>query len=197
MTILVITTGGTIGAMPYKDLKRPPKISIMPAKGQDFVRTALQKIPGIKTRSVSLEPRDSSFVDDNYRQGILDIIGKSPEAMVLITHGTDTLLQTAEFFYRQYAVQHALKDKTIILTGAMVALSCGPESDGYLNLGFALRQLDQGQISRGVHIVLCDYQDADARTGWQPRLYRFEPGRYEKLYDPDDGRRSRIVPANR
>jgi hypothetical protein len=44
MSILVITTGGTIGAMPYKDLKHPPKISTMPAKGQDFVRLALQTI---------------------------------------------------------------------------------------------------------------------------------------------------------
>jgi L-asparaginase/Glu-tRNA(Gln) amidotransferase subunit D len=196
MSILVIPTGGTIGAMPYKDIKRPARIQTMPPKGQDFVRAALQKIPDIKTRYVSHENCDSNLIDDAYRQGVLDIITKSPESMVLITHGTDTLLATADFFHKRYSTQAALKDKTILLTGAMAPLSCGPESDGWLNLRFALRQLNQGQLSRGVHIVLCDYQDVDARTGWQPRLYRYKPGYYEKFFDPEDASRNRLKPVN-
>lgn len=196
MTILVITTGGTIGAMPYKDLKRQPKIKTMPPKGQDFVRTALQKIPAIKTRYIALEPRDSNHLDDAYRQGILDIIKQSPETMALVTHGTDTLLDTADFFYRQFVTQTGLKDKTIILTGAMVALSCGPESDGYLNLRFALRQLEQGQINRGVYIVLCDYQSPETQSGWAPRLYRYAPNQYEKFCDPEDDRHNCIRRVN-
>ena|ERR1700733_5441424 len=192
MTILVITTGGTIGAMPYKDLTHQPEVKTMPPKGQDFVRAALQKIPNIKTRCVWLEPRDSSFIDEAYRREILEVIKKSPENMVLVTHGSNTLLDTAEFFHRQYSLVPVLKDKTILLTGAMVALSCGPESDGIPNLRFALQRLDAGQISRGVYIVLCDYQDLESKVGWAPRLYRYQPGQYKKIFDPEDDRRSRI-----
>ena len=101
--------------------------------------------------------------------------------MVLVTHGTNTLLHTAEFLHRQYSLVRALKDKTIILTGAMVALSCGPESDGVFNLRFALRQLEAGQISRGVYIVLCDYQDPDTKSGaWKPRLVSLSAGAIRK-----------------
>lgn len=192
MSVLVITTGGTIGAVPTKDLRRQPKVRTMPPKGQDFVRLALQKIPGVKTRCILLEPRDSSLIDDAYRQEILEAITKSPETMVLVTHGTNALLATADFLHRRYTTDGALKNKTVMLTGAMVPLSCGSESDGFPNLRFALKQLDAGQLGRGVYIVLCDYAEPETKTGWQPRLYRFEPGQYEKIYDPDDDRRSRI-----
>jgi hypothetical protein len=73
----------------------------------------------------------------------------------------------------------------------MIPLSCGAESDGSLNLRFALRQLEQGQINRGVYIVLCDYTD-ETKTGWQSKLYKYEPNRYEKFYDSEDGSRSRL-----
>ena len=192
MTTLVIATGGTIGAMPYKDLAHPPRIPMMPGKGQDFVRSALQKIPNIKTRYVAMEPRDSKLIDDAYRQGMLDILKKSPESMVLITHGTDSLLTTADYLFKQTTMLSFIKDKSIVLTGSMVPLSCGDQSDGYLNLRFALRQLDQGQMSRGIYIVLCDYQDQKTKSGWQSRLYRYAPGRYEKVYDAQDGQRSRL-----
>jgi L-asparaginase len=191
MSILVLTTGGTMGAMPYKDLKRPPATTLMPAKGQDFVRTALQKIP-TKIRYVSLEARDSKEIDEAYRQLMLDTVKQAPEKMILITHGTDTILDTAAYFYKQATMQTVIKDKTIILTGSMVPLSCGEKSDGLQNLRFSLRQLEQGQIMRGVYIVLCDFQDEDAKTGWGPRLYRFEPGRYQKYYDREDAQRSRL-----
>lgn len=163
----------------------------MPAKGQDFVRAALQKIP-TKTRYTALEPRDSNNIDEAYRQVILETVKQAPEKMILITHGTDTILDTAAYLYKQATMQAVIKDKTIILTGAMVPLSCGEKSDGMMNLRFSLRQLEQGQIMRGTYIVLCDYQDEDTKTGWGPRLYRFEPGRYQKYYNSEDAQRNRI-----
>jgi L-asparaginase len=191
MSILILSTGGTIGAMPYKDIKHQIKIKTMPPKGQDFVRAACQKIQ-VKARYLALEARDSNFIDDAYRQTIVDTIKQAPESAILITHGTDSLLGTANYFLQQLAKQSFLKDKTIIFTGAMVALSCGEKSDGMPNLRFALRQLEQGQMMRGIYIVLCDYQEPETKAGWSPRLYKFEPGRYEKFYDEDDNSRSRL-----
>lgn len=193
MTIPVITTGGTIGAMPYKDLARPPRTQIMPAKGQDFVRTALQKIQNIKTKCISMEPRDSKTIDDVYLAEVQRHCETETGSGILITIGTDKIIEAAGYFHKQMITNKILKDKTIILTGAMIPLSCSTDSDGYSNLRFALTQLQQGQIGRGIYIVLCDYQDEDAKTGWRSRLYKFEPGRYQKYFDPSDARRNRLV----
>lgn len=58
---------------------------------------------------------------------------RSPYQNILITHGTDTMVQTAEYLH------HAnITDKTIVLTGAMVPYAFGGSSDGFFNLGAAL-----------------------------------------------------------
>ena len=192
MTILVITTGGTIGAMPYKDLKHPPRITTMPGKGQDFVRSALQKLSNFKTRSVSHEMRDSNNMDNAYRQGILDIIKNAPETAAIITQGTDALLETADYFYRRLATDLVLQKKTVIMTGAMVPLSCGAESEGMGNLSFALKSLSNGMLQHGIYIVLSDYQDEEAKSGWAPKLYFYKPNTYKKIYEPEDQRHNRL-----
>ena len=51
---------------------------------------------------------------------------------IVITHGTDTMVNTAKRLAR-------LKlDKTIVLTGAMIPYAFGSSSDGFFNLGCAL-----------------------------------------------------------
>ena len=53
------------------------------------------------------------------------------EKMIVITHGTDTMAETARMLASE------VKDKTIILTGAMIPIKFG-SSDGLFNLGSAL-----------------------------------------------------------
>lgn len=193
MSILVITTGGTIGAEPYEDLKHPKKIKTMPPPGVDPVLDALKKeLAHIPTRYFAFEHRDSNLIDEPYRERLSRLIEQAPEATVLITHGTDTFLQTAEYFFQRRRDNPALKNKVLLLTGAMVPLACGTESDGYMNLKFSLEQLTAGTPGAGVYIVLCDFLDTQKQEGWAPRLYRFAPGLYEKYYDPDDARRCRL-----
>ena len=56
---------------------------------------------------------------------------ESEEKMIVITHGTDTMAETARMLASE------VKDKTIILTGAMIPIKFG-SSDGLFNLGSAL-----------------------------------------------------------
>ena len=51
---------------------------------------------------------------------------------IIITHGTDTMVNTAKFIAKEKI------DKTIILTGAMIPYAFGSSSDGFFNLGCAL-----------------------------------------------------------
>jgi len=56
----------------------------------------------------------------------------SASKQIVITHGTDTMVQTAKRLAQQQL------DKTIILTGAMIPYAFGSSSDGFFNLGCAL-----------------------------------------------------------
>jgi L-asparaginase len=75
---------------------------------------------------------DSLELDDAGRQRIVERARECEETSIVITHGTDTMVQTA------HALAAAgLEGKTIVLTGAMVPYAFG-SSDGLFNLGSAL-----------------------------------------------------------
>jgi L-asparaginase len=75
---------------------------------------------------------DSLDLDATGRAHIVSRARDCAERAVVITHGTDTMVQTA-----QALAAAALGDKTIVLTGAMVPYAFG-SSDGLFNLGSAL-----------------------------------------------------------
>ncbi|MEM8524650.1 MAG: asparaginase domain-containing protein [Bacteroidota bacterium] len=52
---------------------------------------------------------------------------------IIITHGTDTMVETA-----RYLAHEGINEKTIVLTGAMIPYAFGSSSDGFFNLGSAL-----------------------------------------------------------
>jgi L-asparaginase len=74
---------------------------------------------------------DSLDMADADRELILDHCRKSAEDRIVITHGTDTMVETAAVIAR------GLRDKTVVLTGALVPYTFG-SSDGLFNLGSAL-----------------------------------------------------------
>jgi L-asparaginase len=75
---------------------------------------------------------DSLDLDDEGRRRIVERCRRAPEREIVVTHGTDTMVETA----RSLAAA-ALPGKTIVLTGAMVPYAFG-SSDGLFNLGSAL-----------------------------------------------------------
>jgi len=186
MTILVITTGGTIGAMPFADPTTCPPYVTMPPDGRDLVREALaHDFTDLSTRYFAAEHKDSKLIDDPYRDNLIKLIDHAEETQALVVHGTDTILQTAEYFYAKAKSGSALQGKTVIITGAMLPLANGATSDGFMNLKFSLEQLSGANLAAGIYIVLCDYHVAENKDSWAPRLYHFEPNIYEKYYDPD------------
>lgn len=70
---------------------------------------------------------DSLEMTDSDRERILDNYTKAKEDRNLITHGTDTIVETAK------VLANGIKEKTIVLTGAMVPYKFG-SSDGLFNL---------------------------------------------------------------
>lgn len=74
---------------------------------------------------------DSLDMTDSDRKIILENCEKADENNIVITHGTDTMVETAQLLAK------SIKNKTIVLTGAMIPLKFG-SSDGLFNLGCAL-----------------------------------------------------------
>jgi L-asparaginase len=89
---------------------------------------------------------DSLDMDDAGRAEIIRRARAAAETGIVITHGTDTMCETAQALGRA-----AIAGKTIVLTGAMVPYAFG-SSDGLFNLGSAL---SFAQVLRpGVYIAM-------------------------------------------
>jgi L-asparaginase len=74
---------------------------------------------------------DSLQMTDAHRQDVLEACRASPERSIVVVHGTDTMVRTAE------VVGRAALDKTVVFAGAMIPYSV-QGSDAPFNLGFAL-----------------------------------------------------------
>ncbi len=74
---------------------------------------------------------DSLDMTGDDRQIVAEHCRSARESRIVITHGTDTMVETAE------RLAHEVPGKTIVLTGAMVPYKFG-SSDGLFNLGSAL-----------------------------------------------------------
>ena len=139
MTIKILITGGTFDKE-YSELTgelffRNTHISNMLELGRAKI--------DVKIRTLMLI--DSLEMTDNHRRILLEKCQRSKEDKIVITHGTDTMVETAKFLGQN------IEDKTIIITGAMIPYAFG-SSDGLFNLGSALAFAQS--LPRGVYIVM-------------------------------------------
>jgi L-asparaginase len=88
---------------------------------------------------------DSLEMSEGDRDLIAHNCADVPERHIVITHGTDTIVETAE------VLANAVTDKTIVLTGAMIPIAFG-SSDGLFNLGGALTAVQV--LEPGVYIAM-------------------------------------------
>jgi L-asparaginase len=99
----------------------------------------------VETTVETLMMVDSLDMTDADRARIVDSCARCAETRIVVTHGTDTMVETAR------AVAHGVRDKTVVLTGAMVPYAFG-SSDGLFNLGSALSFAEV--LPPGVYIAM-------------------------------------------
>ncbi len=90
---------------------------------------------------------DSLEMTDEDRDIIVHNCRKCPNNSIIITHGTDRIVKTAEVL-----AAAKIPEKTIVLTGAMIPYAFGTSSDGFFNLGSALAFSQT--LSSGVYVVM-------------------------------------------
>ena len=90
---------------------------------------------------------DSLEITDLDRENIVNNCRGIGTDQVLITHGTDTMVKTAE-----YIAKADIQGKTIVLTGAMIPYAFGSSSVGFFNLGSALGFVQS--LPPGVYVAM-------------------------------------------
>ncbi len=127
MTILILATGGTFdkeydelaGRLDFHDTHVPKMLELGRCRLEVVVRTAMMV--------------DSLEMTEADRELLLAQCRRAKEERIVVTHGTDTMVETAA------ALARGLEGsgKTVVLTGAMIPFAFG-SSDGLFNLGSAL-----------------------------------------------------------
>lgn len=139
MAIRILVTGGTFdkeynerdGQLYFKDTHLGEMLRLGRSRVEVTIRTIMM------IDSLEMTDADRALIVQNCFQ--------SPDDRIVITHGTDTMTETAA------AVARAVTGKTVVLTGAMVPYAFG-SSDGLFNLGSALSFVQA--LPPGVYIAM-------------------------------------------
>ena len=123
-SILILTTGGTLDKI-YFDAKSKYEV------GPPSIERLLSALNlTIDYRTQSLMRKDSLELNDDDRTIIRKAVLKADEKRIIITHGTDTMVETARFL-------NPLTDKTIVLTGSLEP-ALFTSSDALFNIGCSM-----------------------------------------------------------
>lgn len=136
--ILVLSTGGTIDKV-YFDAMSDYEV------GESVIPDLLREANVLAThRHLGLMRKDSLELTDSDRDLIYDALAAQPERRVVITHGTDTMTQTA-------ARLASLADRTIVLTGSMAPARFA-RTDATFNVGMAIAAVQA--LAPGTYIAM-------------------------------------------
>jgi len=139
MAIKILITGGTIDKE-YDELNG--ELIFTKSHLPKILKEARCKID-IELKTVML--KDSLFTTDSDRKEILQNCKNCEEDKIIITHGTDTMPETAK------VLGENIKDKTIVLLGAMIPYVFSG-SDALFNLGCAVSAVQI--LPKGVYITM-------------------------------------------
>ena len=121
----IFVTGGTFDKT-YDEIAG--RLAFAGTHLDEMLRLGRARLP-IRVRTLMMI--DSLDIGDTERATIVSACAECEESQIVITHGTDTMVETAA------AIAGVVQNKTVVLTGAMIPYAFG-SSDGLFNLGSAL-----------------------------------------------------------
>lgn len=139
MAIRIFITGGTFDKE-YNELTG--ELYFKDTHMSELLEKGRNKVP-VEIRTLMMV--DSLEMSEQDRELIAHQCNQCEEKQIVITHGTDTMSETAK------VLAEKVKDKTIVLTGAMIPIKFG-SSDGLFNLGSAIAFAQS--LPHGVYIAI-------------------------------------------
>lgn len=161
----IILTGGTIDS----DFDPPTATSKVNARSiiEEYITYKIK--PYLDVSYETLCMLDSKAITNDIRADLVTRIKNSEHQKIVITHGTDTMPETA-----RYLEEHIEQtDKTIIVTGAMIPLREYAMSDAGFNMGYAIAQAQHAPA--GIYIAMNANLFKASDVSKNVSLGRFEP----------------------
>ena len=160
MPIRILTTGGTIDKT-YFDAASAYKV------GEPQIADLLREAQVTADYDIEvLFRKDSLELTDEDRAAIARRVREAGEEHVLITHGTDTMAQTAR------VLQESISGKTVVLVGSLSPARF-KSSDAAFNIGFALAAVQT--LPPGVYLAMNGRVFDPERVRKNRSANRFEP----------------------
>ncbi len=138
MKVRLFSTGGTI-AKKYDELSGE-----LIFDKEHIEKMLLQGRCKADIKITSLMLKDSLEMNDNDRNTIENMVKNCDENKIIITHGTDTMIQSAKKLSK-------INDKTIVFTGAMIPYAF-KNSDSLFNIASAITVAQT--LKHGVYICM-------------------------------------------
>jgi len=139
MAIRIFVTGGTFDKE-YNELNG--ELYFKDTHLHDLLELGRNKVTVVITTLMLIDSLEMTAKD---RDAILQQCISCSEDKIIITHGTDTMTETASVLAKN------MTHKTIVLTGAMIPIKFG-SSDGLFNLGSALAFVQT--LAHGVYVAM-------------------------------------------
>jgi L-asparaginase len=137
--IRIFITGGTFDKE-YNELNG--QLYFKDTQMHDLLEMGRNKVPVVIRTLMMIDSLDMTTQD---RELIVHQCVQCEEDKIIITHGTDTMAITAK------VLAESIKNKTIVLTGAMIPIKFG-SSDGLFNLGSAMAFVQS--LPPGVYVAM-------------------------------------------
>jgi L-asparaginase len=141
MPIRILITGGTFDKQ-YDEINA--RLVFQESHVGEMLRLGRCRIDVHLRTIMMIDSLDMSEAD---REAIVQNCRQCEETKIVITHGTDTMVETA----KALAGAAGVGGKTIVLTGAMIPYAFG-SSDGMFNLGSALSFVQV--LPAGVYVAM-------------------------------------------
>ena len=159
MKITFFTIGGTIDKVYFDALS---SYQVGPPRIDEILKDARVNFD---YEVISLLKKDSLDMTYDDRKIIQEAVAKSPSTRIVITHGTDTMIETARSLKK-------IKNKTVVFTGAMEP-ACFKSSDAAFNIAFAVSAVQT--LSPGIYIAISGRIFDPDNTKKNRALKQFEP----------------------
>ena len=143
LPIHCILTGGTIDS--FYDATKDTVVPVINSVIPDYIKS-LKLDNQISFTTICM--KDSRQLNESDRKNILEVIEKSVETKIIITHGTYTMPDTARYLKTNLK----RKNQVIVLTGSMIPLIGFSPSDAPFNLGFAIAKLTD--LEPGIYVAM-------------------------------------------
>ncbi len=125
--------------------------------------------PHFNFSTESVIEKDSRDINDEDRKKLVKAINASPHENIIVTHGTFTMRDTAQFLDQEFSGGGL---KKIIVTGSMIPLTGFAASDAGFNLGFVVASF--ANIKPGVYLSMNGGIFASSEVDKNVELFRFE-----------------------